>query len=104
MDGPHLSAAILIISDTAYATPTSDRTSLLLYNVFAEEGDGHWTIEHESIMPDSESSIKAKILEWCDGENPVNLIVTSGGTGFAVKDRTPEAIGPLIDRHAPGLV
>lgn len=104
MDGPYLSAAILIISDTAHATPTSDKTIPLFSSVFAEEGDGHWTVEHESIIPDSESSIKRKILEWCDSENPVNLIVTSGGTGFAVKDRTPEAIGPLIDRHAPGLV
>jgi gephyrin len=104
MDGPHLSAAILIISDTAHATPTSDKTIPLLSSVFAEEGDGHWIVEHESIIPDSKSSIKPKVLEWCDGKNPVNLIVTSGGTGFAVKDRTPEVIGPLIDRHAPGLV
>lgn len=104
MDGPRLRAGILVISDTACATPTSDKTIPLLTNLFAEEGDGHWTVEHKCIVADNESSIKVKIEEWCDNEDPVNLIVTSGGTGFAVKDRTPEAIGPLIDRHAPGLV
>ncbi|MCJ1245404.1 hypothetical protein MMC30_002608 [Trapelia coarctata] len=104
MDSPCLKAAILIISDTAHATPIADKTIPLLTNVIAEEGDGHWTVEKRCIIPDDEDEIKWKIEEWCDNEAPVNLIITSGGTGFAVKDRTPEAISPLIQRHAPGLV
>jgi len=104
MDNSHLRVAILIISDTAHATPAADKTVPLLTNVFAEEGDGHWTVETRCILPDDEDEIKYKIEGWCDNEAPVNLIITSGGTGFAVKDRTPEAVGPLIERHAPGLV
>ena len=34
----------------------------------------------------------------------MNLIVMSGGTGFAIKDRTPEAVGELLEKKAPGLV
>ena len=104
MDCSRLKVAIVIISDTAHRTPAADKTIPLLTNVIADEGDGHWVVEAQCIIPDDEDKIKRTIEEWCDSEAPVNLILTSGGTGFAVKDRTPEAIGPLIERHAPGLV
>ncbi|MCJ1282929.1 hypothetical protein MMC26_002255 [Xylographa opegraphella] len=99
-----LRAAILIISDTASVTSESDKAGPLLAKVFSEDGNKAWDVEELCIVPDDVSKIQDVIQSWCDEAQYVNLIVTSGGTGFAQKDHTPEAIGPLIDRHAPGLV
>ena len=47
--------------------------------------------------------IADKIKQWCDGAGPVDLILTSGGTGFGARDYTPEAVRPLLFREAPGV-
>lgn len=104
MDEPKLKAAILIISDTAYQEPFTDKAGDILANVFETEGGGQWIPKHREIVPDDVLAIQRVVTKYCDGENFVNFLVTTGGTGFAVKDNTPEAIAPLIHRHAPGLV
>ncbi|MCJ1384541.1 hypothetical protein MMC17_007658 [Xylographa soralifera] len=102
--GNLLRAAVLIISDTASAVPESDKAGPLLAKTFSEDSNEAWDVEKPCIVPDDISRIQDVIQERCDNAQYFNLIVTSGGTGFAQKDHTPEAIGPLIDRHAPGLV
>ncbi|KAJ5431137.1 MoeA C-terminal domain IV [Penicillium cf. griseofulvum] len=77
----NLKVAILIVSDTASKDPASDK-----------------------IVPDDVFQIQQSIYEWTDSPNWYNLILLSGGTGFSIKDNTPEAVSPLIQRHAPGLV
>ena len=104
MDKPKLKATILIISDTAFQDPSTDKAGVVLSEVFANEGNGQWTIHDRKIVPDDVLAIQKAVSLSCDGEDYVNLLVTTGGTGFAVKDCTPEAINPLIHRHAPGLV
>ncbi|MCJ1476756.1 hypothetical protein MMC13_005425 [Lambiella insularis] len=99
-----LRAGILIISDTAHHTPETDKVGPLLVETFAEDGSGRWYVEKIHIVPDDVSKIQHIIHHWCDNDNYLNLVVTSGGTGFAQKDITPEAINPLIHKHAPGLV
>jgi Probable molybdopterin binding domain len=47
--------------------------------------------------------IADKIKQWCDGAGPMDLILTSGGTGFGARDYTPEAVRPLLFREAPGV-
>uniref|UniRef100_A0A3P8S449 Gephyrin n=1 Tax=Amphiprion percula TaxID=161767 RepID=A0A3P8S449_AMPPE len=54
------------------------------------------------IVPDEIDEIKETLLEWCD-EQELNLILTTGGTGFAPRDVTPEATREVIEREAPGM-
>ena len=97
-------AAILIISDTAFKDPATDAAGLKLEDVFAKQRSS-WDVKYTLIIPDDVKAIQQHISQLCDNEDDhMSLIVTSGGTGFAVKDRTPEAVEPMIDKKAPGLV
>ncbi len=55
-----------------------------------------------AIIPDEREEIEATLREWSD-EKKVNLILTTGGTGLAPRDVTPEATKAVIDREAPGI-
>lgn len=100
-----LKAALIIVSDTAFCDPSTDKAGSILEDVFATEGSESWTLEYSIIVPDSVTAIQDYVGQLCDDEDDyMNLIITTGGTGFAVKDLTPEAIKPMLDREAPGLV
>ncbi|RAH58558.1 molybdenum cofactor biosynthesis protein Gephyrin [Aspergillus piperis CBS 112811] len=99
-----LKAAILIVSDTASQDPSTDRVGDTLTTVISAEGSNNWGTPVIKIVPDNVLEIQRSICDWTDGPNWVNLVVVSGGTGFATKDITPEAVSPLIHRHASGLV
>ncbi len=104
MSHEKLRVAFLIVSDTAYKDPSTDQAGPLLTNVFAEDGGDHWTVNKLEIVPDDVLAIQRQVTRWCDGNDYLNLVITTGGTGFTGKDNTPEAISPLIHRHASGLV
>lgn len=104
MDKLRLQAAILIISDTAFQDPSTDKAGDILSDVIAIDGNDQWDFTKRDILPDDVLAIQRAITQYCDGEDFVNLLITTGGTGFAVKDNTPEAVTPLLHRHAPGLV
>lgn len=97
-------AAILIISETASKDPSTDKGIPALQDVFTQQGGDQWQADETRIVPDNVLDIQRAVTSWTDADNPVNLIVTSGGTGFAQKDVTPEAIAPLLHKHAAGLV
>ncbi|KAL6710391.1 hypothetical protein ACN47E_009337 [Coniothyrium glycines] len=99
-----LRAAILVVSETASNDASTDKCIPILEDVFNTLGNDQWDVSKTEIVPDSILAIQKTIRGWTDGADPINLIVTSGGTGFATKDVTPEAVVPLIDRHAPGLI
>lgn len=102
MAEPLLQVAILVVSDTAYQDATTDQAIPILQNVFVEQGQGKWSVSTTDIVPDNKEAISNKVRSWCqDGHN---LVLTTGGTGFATKDNTPEAITPLLEKQAPGLV
>ena len=87
-----LKVAILIVSDTAARDSSTDRTMSVLRDVL--ENDSHnWELAHTDIVPDDASKIQEAILPWTDGSDHVSLVVTSGGTGFATRDITPEVSG-----------
>lgn len=86
-----LTAAILIISETAAKDPETDKCGDTLKDVFHKDGASQWGVRIVHIVPDAADDIQAFIHRWTDSEDAVNLIVTSGGTGFTPKDITPEA-------------
>lgn len=90
MSAPKLKAAILIVSETASKDPSTDKCIPVLKEVFNRLGSDQWDIATSEIVPDGIVEIQKFIKQWADRENTANLIITSGGTGFAVKDVTPE--------------
>ncbi|KAL9945092.1 hypothetical protein ACHAQF_004391 [Verticillium nonalfalfae] len=100
-----LKVAILIVSTTASKNPASDKSELVLRDVIEAEGGSQWEVVETKIVSDHVPQIQRQIMLWADlGADAVNLIVTTGGTGFAVTDHTPEAVGALLHRQAPGIV
>nr|OQO16591.1 hypothetical protein B0A51_15956 [Rachicladosporium sp. CCFEE 5018] len=99
-----LRVAIIVVSDTASKDASTDKCIPALRQVFTTEGGDRWTAEETCIVSDDVLAIQRAITGCTDVEDFANLIITSGGTGFAQKDVTPEAVTPLIHKHAPGLV
>ncbi|CAK7233009.1 hypothetical protein SCUCBS95973_008448 [Sporothrix curviconia] len=105
-----LRATVLVVSTTASQDAATDKAIPVLKDVFATDGDGKWDVAETSIVSDDAASIRARILQWTDtpggddDSNLMNLVVTTGGTGFAVSDITPEAVSAVIEKPAPGLV
>ncbi|ATY64601.1 gephyrin [Cordyceps militaris] len=99
-----LTAAILIVSTTAALDPATDGSATVLREVFNVDGAGRWVVADERIVSDDIIDIQKQIMQWADGPDAPNFIITTGGTGFAVSDTTPEAVSALIHKPAPGLV
>ena len=92
-----LTASILTISDTRSAGRRADTTTQLMAEIL---GDAGFEIARTRLVPDEFDDIAASICELAQG---VQLVVTSGGTGLAPRDVTPEATRSVLDREAPGL-
>lgn len=98
MPDTKLKPAILIVSDTASQNPSTDKSIDALSTLLASEGVNTWDEPVTKIVPDNVVDIQRAICVWADSEDPVNLVLVSGGTGFAVKDYTPEVCLPdLLD-------
>ena len=97
MDNVKIKAAILTISDTRQTGDdlSGDRLAGLLFNVDAE-------IVSRSIVSDDRSGIE-RALRLLSADPGINLILTTGGTGFGPRDNTPEATREVIEREAPGI-
>lgn len=99
-----LTVAILVVSTTAAADPSTDKSSQLLRAFFAARKSPAWEVTESRIVGDDKDTIRAAVTEWAAVRAGVDLIITTGGTGFAVSDCTPEAVKPLLQKEAPGLV
>jgi molybdenum cofactor synthesis domain-containing protein len=62
-----------------------------------------WEVVRLDIVPDEVEAIQGKLLEWVESAD-LDVILTTGGTGFASRDVTPEATLAIIDRLTPGIV
>ncbi|KAI0856669.1 molybdenum cofactor synthesis domain-containing protein [Xylaria cubensis] len=100
-----LKVALLIVSTTAAKDPSTDSSQLALSDVLEKQGGGRWELIDTKIVPDVVIQIQRQIMLWSDvAAEGINLIVTTGGTGFATSDNTPEAVSALLHKQAPGLV
>jgi len=94
-----LRVAIMTVSTSRLTGEREDRSGPALAEfVAALEG----TVESREIVPDDRSAIAERLASLADSGS-VDLILTSGGTGLAVSDVTPEATRAVIDREAPGI-
>jgi len=92
-------AAVLTVSDRSSAGERPDASGPRLSERLQALG---WSVVKQAIVPDAQDRIEQILMTWADG-GEVDLILTTGGTGFAERDRTPEATQRVVERLAPGL-
>ena len=92
--------AILTISDRGSRGERQDLSGPALKNKLAE--DEKFQVIWEKIVSDEPAEIEAALIQWSDHQL-VDLILTTGGTGFSPRDLAPEATSAVIERPAPGF-
>ena len=90
---------ILTLSDRSSRGERLDASGPALAALVQGEG---WSVVRHSLLPDDESAIREILAAWSDSGD-IDVILTTGGTGFAPRDVTPEATRAVIHREAPGL-
>lgn len=91
-------AAIVILSDKGFRGEREDKSGPALKEILA----GHAEVVSVTLLPDDIEEIAAHLRAVCDS-GEVDVIFTSGGTGFAPRDVTPEATLSVVERLAPGI-
>ena len=91
---------VLTISDRSSRGEREDRSGPLLKELIENQG---WRVVRFDVVSDDQQDIEALLQVWADS-GEVDLILTTGGTGFSSRDRAPEATLAIIERLAPGLV
>ena len=89
---------ILTISDKGARGEREDRSGPAVREMMEAAGG---EIVHAKIVPDEQDEIRAALIEWSD--EGLDLILTTGGTGFSPRDWTPEATKAVLDRETPGI-
>uniref|UniRef100_A0A3B5KX91 Gephyrin n=1 Tax=Xiphophorus couchianus TaxID=32473 RepID=A0A3B5KX91_9TELE len=89
-------------SDSCFRNLAEDRSGINLKDLVHDPSLLGGMIVAYKIVPDEIDEIKETLVDWCD-EKELNLILTTGGTGFAPRDVTPEATKEVIEREAPGM-
>lgn len=90
---------ILTLSDRSARGKREDASGPALALRVEREG---WSAVRKLILPDDESAIRETLASWADADD-LDLILTTGGSGFSPRDVTPEATRAVIEREAPGL-
>ena len=92
-------AGILTVSDKGARGEREDTSGLAIRELLEAIGV---SISRYEVVPDERDLISAKLRDWVDTQ-ALHLIVTTGGTGLAPRDVTPEATAAVLDYEAPGL-
>lgn len=92
-----LNIAVLAVSDSR--TLATDTAGALLKTLL--EADGHRCAER-AVVPDDLHAIRAKVMQWVVDPG-VDIVITTGGTGFSGRDVTPEALEPLFQKRMEGF-
>ena len=92
-------AVVITVSDRSSRGEQDDVSGAVLIELLKESGA---QVVASEIVPDDLTPLSEKLCMYAD-RSDVNLIVTTGGTGFSPRDNTPEATRAVIQREAPGL-
>ena len=90
---------IITSSDKGYSGEREDKSGAVIKEIIENAG---FKVEKMVIVPDEKEMLKKEFINMSD-ELKVNLILSTGGTGFSKRDITPEATKEIIDREAPGI-
>ena len=94
-----LRAAVITLSDKGNRGEREDKSGPLAAEMLQAAG---YVVEETLLLPDDFNALKAQFHRLADGRQ-LNLILTTGGTGFSPRDITPEATYAVADRNAPGI-
>lgn len=94
-----LTFAILTVSDRSYEGERADQSGPALVERISSQG---WEVTSTAVVPDDLDMIASRLRAWSEEEG-VDVILSTGGTGFAPRDLTPEATKAVIERTAPGI-
>ena len=92
-------AAWVTMSDKGAQGLRTDESGPLIGRLLTEEG---YDVIEEVLIPDDRGTIERELIRLAD-QRQVNVVITTGGTGFAPRDVTPEATAAVCDRMAPGI-
>src|SRR5262245_15841941 len=92
-----LSIAVLTVSDTRDLA--DDKSGALLQARI--EGAGH-KLAARALVKDDIKAIRAKVTAWIK-DKKIDVVITTGGTGFTGRDVTPEAVAPLFEKRMDGF-
>ena len=90
---------IITSSDKGYAGEREDKSGAVIKEIIEQKG---FKVEKYVILPDDQNMLSEEMVHMCD-ELKVNLILTTGGTGFSMRDVTPDATKAILDREALGI-
>ncbi len=90
-------AAAIVLSDRAASGERADGCLPVIREVLGAE----FALDETLILPDDPAALQAALIELCDRR--IGLILTSGGTGLAPRDRTPQATSAVLDYDVPGI-
>jgi molybdenum cofactor synthesis domain-containing protein len=95
---PPLLAKVLTVSDGVVAGTREDTSGAALVALLVDHG---FDVVGHTVVADGTENVAAALAELTDGF--AGLVVSTGGTGFAPRDQTPEGTRAVIEREAPGL-
>lgn len=96
---PPYTCAVLTVSDKGSRNERQDTSGPALREMLLSHG---YTVAAHAIVPDRIEAIQQTMRLWIDQQG-IDLIVSTGGTGVAPTDVTPEAVRPLFDKEVPGM-
>jgi molybdenum cofactor synthesis domain-containing protein len=90
---------IITASDKGSVGERVDTSSQVIREIVEKQG---WSVVEYTILPDEQKELEEVMKDWCD-KNKVDLLITTGGTGFSKRDVTPEATRAIGEREVPGI-
>ncbi|MCI8609678.1 MAG: molybdopterin adenylyltransferase [Firmicutes bacterium] len=93
---------VVTLSDKGARGERQDESGPEICRMLMEEGQGRYEVTHSLLLPDDQEAIEGTLIQLCDKEG-LDLILTTGGTGFSLRDVTPEATMAVATRNAPGI-